>query len=108
MSEVAILALVFIGTLIAAIVIPQMLLRKAVPQVIKILRQHGAIDAEHAVRPEAVGLAQQSVWDRALKRRDYKPKALSGLLQIGVVDLNDEGKVFLSEAALARSPFKDV
>lgn len=107
MADVVLLSVVLIVTLLAAIVIPPRMLRKAVPQVINILREHGATDPEHAVRPDEVGLVQQSAWDRALKRRDYKPRALSGLLQIGVVDLNDEGKIYLNEAALAASAFKD-
>ena len=107
MSDAAILGFVIVSTLIAAVIIPPFLMRKAVPQVIKVLRDHGAVDAESAVNPNEVGLVQQSVWERALKRRDYKPKALSGLVQLGIISMNDEGKIFLDEAALAESPFKE-
>lgn len=107
MSETALFALIILATLVAALVIPHLMLRRAVPKVIKILRDHGAVDAEHAVQPEAVGLTPQTIFQRAMQRRDYKPRALMGLIQIGVVALCDDGSVYLSETALARSVFKD-
>ena len=108
MSDAAFLAVIIGVTLLAALVIPQLLLRRAVPQVISILREHGATSAATAVRADEVGLAAQSIWERALKRRDYKPKALMGLVQLGVVEISDDGGVYLDEAALAASVFKDL
>ena len=106
MSDTVFLVLVLIGLLAAALIIPHMLLRAAVPRAIKILREHGAVDAENAVSIQGAGLAPQTLWERAFRRRDYKAKALMSLIQLDIVQLRDDGKVYLSEIALATSIFR--
>ena len=83
--------------------VPQWLLRSAIPKVVRILREHNATEPARAVLPAEVGLVEKAVWERAFKRRDYKPKALLALLHIGVVRQDNDGKVYLCEQALAKT-----
>lgn len=39
--------------------------------------------------------------ERMMRRRDYKPQALDALMQIGVVKVTEDGKLYLSEEKLA-------
>ena len=78
MSDVTLFAILVVVLLAVIIVLPQILLRAAIPKVVRILRQHDAVDPEHAVLAQDVGLARSSPVDRAFKPRDYKPKAYSG------------------------------
>ena len=108
MSDAAILGFVLLATLIAAVVIPHLMLKAAIPEVLKRFRERGALTKARAVSAEELGLVQQSIWERALRRRDYKPKALMGLIQLDVVKIDDDGNLYLSEEALAESVFKDM
>jgi len=107
MSDVTLFAILVVVLLAVIIVLPQILLRAAIPKVVRILRQHDAVDPEHAVLAQDVGLARSSLVDRAFKPRDYKPKALLGLIQLEIVHVTDDGRVYLDEAALANSAFRD-
>tara|TARA_B100000676_G_scaffold311913_1_gene383739 strand:- start:1165 stop:1491 length:327 start_codon:yes stop_codon:yes gene_type:complete len=103
MSEtVFIILAVIVGALIVFL-IPQLLMRAAVPKVIAILREHRADCAERAVAAVDVGLAQRGIFERAFRRRDYKPRALMGLIQIGVVALDDDGNIYICEEELAKT-----
>ena len=91
MSDSVILFATLGGLVLMALVIPQMFMRAGATQVVHILREHGAIDAQHAVLPIDVGLAPQPIWKRALKARNYKPKALGAFVQLGIVGQTDDG-----------------
>ena len=103
MSNTVLLVLTFIAMVLIALILLKWLLSRAVPHVIRILREHGAVDVEHAVLAADVGLAGQSVWERALKRRDYKPKALLAMIRADIVKTDDEGRVYLCEEMLAKT-----
>lgn len=107
MSDSTILIVTLIGLVLLALVIPQMFIRSAGTQVVRILREHGATNETGAVLPLDVGLAPQPIWERALKRRDYKPKALGVFVQLGIVAQTDEGAVYLQEAKLEKTMWRD-
>ena len=107
MSETGLLIFVLITLGIVAFFLPQYFLRKAGFEVVKILREHGAVDEDHGVFAKDVGLEQQSIFERALKRRDYKPKALEGFIYLGIVGVGDDGRVFLRPEELQKSVWRD-
>jgi hypothetical protein len=41
-----------------------------------------------------------------MQRRDYKPHALNALMQVGVIQATEDGKLYLSEAKLAEIGFE--
>ena len=107
MSETGLLIFVLITLGIIAFFLPQYFLRKAGFEVVKILREHRAVDEDHGVFAKDVGLEQQSIFERALKRRDYKPKALEGFIYLGIVGVGDDGRVFLRPEELQKSVWRD-
>ena len=74
---------------------------RPVPKVIRIFRENNAVGPKNAKTIEELGLKPRSVFERAFRMRDYKPRALQILMRIEVVDLTEEGKVYLAEDKLA-------
>ena len=107
MNETALLWLLLIGMLAIGFVLPQLMVRFSAPKVVRILREHGATDAEHAVLAADMGLAEKTMWERAFRRRDFKPKALLAMIHLGVVRQDHDGKVYLCEEELAKTVWKD-
>ena len=107
MSDVTLFVVLVVVLLAVVILLPQLLLRAAIPKVVRILREHDATNADSAVLAQDVGLPSASFVERSFKPRDYKPKALLGLIQLEIVHVTDDGRVYLDEAALSGSPFRD-
>ena len=83
-------AYLLIGLLIvAAFVLPGLLMNRAIRAVIRILRQKGAVDAEHAQTAEELELAPKPYLQRVFSRKDYKPRALDG--SVVLPQLRDSG-----------------
>ena len=82
-------------------VIPRWLIRRAARQVIKIFRAQNATESKNARTIDELGLRPPGVMERMMRRRDYKPQALNALMQMGVVKVTEDGKLYLSEEKLA-------
>jgi hypothetical protein len=44
------------------------------------------------------------MFERALRMRDYKPRALQFLMSVTIIDTTEEGKVYLDEDKLLQAP----
>jgi len=86
--------------------IPRWLMKRAAHQVIKIFRRHNATGSKSACTVDELGLRPPGMLERMMRRRDYKPQALNLLIQAGVIQANEEGKLYLSEARLAEIGFE--
>ncbi len=78
-------------------VLPRLLLRRAILQVIRIFRDSHSLCSETPKTANELGLASQSMMDRLFRPRDYKPYALQLLVRSGMVRLSGEGKMCLLE-----------
>ena len=107
MSDWAIIIILIILFLLAIFVLPQLMIARAVPRVIKIFRNGDAVGIRNAKSVEALGLQPKSIAERMMRLRDYKPRALDFLIQINVVQMTDEGKVYLSEEMLANTRWRN-
>ena len=96
----------FICFLILLLVIPTLMTRRALNTVLKIFKQHGALDAESAMTLDALGLTPPTFAQRIMKTRDYKPRALYFLKKIDVVQTTADGKIFLAKEKLLSSGIK--
>jgi len=85
--------------------IPRWLVKHAARQVIKIFRAHNATDSKTARTVDELGLRPLGMLERMMRRRDYKPQALTALMQAGIVKTTEDGKVYLSEDKLAEFGF---
>jgi hypothetical protein len=89
--------------LLGLFIIPRWLMKRAARQVIKIFRQHNATDSKTARTIDELGLRPPGVLERMMRRRDYKPHALNALMQAGIVQVTEDGKLYLSEARLGET-----
>jgi len=87
--------------LVGLFIIPRWLMRRAARQVIKIFRENNATDSKHARTIDELGLRPPGVLDRMMRRRDYKPHALTALMQADIIKATEDGKLYLSEEKLA-------
>jgi hypothetical protein len=91
---------------LAFFVIPRWLMRRAARQVIKIFRKQNATDGKTARTIDELGLRPPGMLQKLGRRRDYKPQALNVMLQMGIVQVTEEGRLYLSEAKLAELGFE--
>ena len=100
--EIVLLILLF---LVIIVFLPMMLNKRAVFQVIQIFKQHGALDADSAKSIIELKLTKPTLKDRMMRFRDYKPAALESLIQVGVVQGTEDGRLFLLEERLTGTKF---
>ena len=101
------MVILLIGTfIVVALVLPQFLVMRTVPKVIRIFRQNNAVGAKNAKAVEELGLKQRSIIENVLRRRDYKPRALQLLLSTNIVQMTEDGKFYLDEENLAMTKWR--
>ena len=98
--EAVLLILIF---LVLLIIVPYMMNKHAVIQVVKRLRQLQSLDIDSAKTVYELGLQTPSFRERLFRFRDYKPSALQGLIQAGIVQMTEDGRLYLSEEKLKNS-----
>lgn len=103
MNEVALIVLLIIVAIVAIFVIPQWFIKRSIPKVIKIFRENRAIDIKNAKTVNELGLRPYSMLERLFRRRDYKQYALNALVQAGIIQKTEDGKLYLSEEKLGES-----
>jgi hypothetical protein len=103
MYDWAIIIILIIVMLAALFILPQLMVARAVPKVIKIFRNHGAVGIKNAKTVGELGLQPKGLMDRMMRPRDYKPRALQLLTHINVVQMTEEGKIYLSEQDLMKT-----
>jgi hypothetical protein len=87
--------------LVLVFLIRNWLFKRAVFQVIAILRRERSTCTERSKTPDELGLAPPGLFERFGKTRDYKPYALKALIQAGAVRTTEDGRVCLAEENLA-------
>ena len=103
MSNTAVLVLLIVMLIAAAIFIPRFRMKRAISQVIQALREHNAIGPKNAKTIDELGLSPRSFMEGMFRGRDYKPYALDSLTKSEIIKITEEGKLYLSEAALEMS-----
>ena len=104
-------ALIIIGILIllvgTALWLSRILMAKAIRSLIGTLREAGATSSASARTAEELNLRPKSTLRDFRVLRDYGPYALQILIRAGVVEVTEDGKLFLSEERLAMSRWSD-
>jgi len=100
--EIVLLIIIF---LVVIVVLPMMLNKRAVTQVIQIFRNHGALNPESAKTLQELKLTKPTFKDRMMRFRDYKPAAVESLIQVGVVQGTEDGRLYLLEEKLKGTKF---
>jgi len=103
MSSVILIVLIIVLALLALFVIPQWRLRRAIRQVIRILREHNAVDIKNAKMVDELGLRPRRMLEGMFKGRDYKQYAVSALMKAEIIQTTEDGRLYLSEDKLIAS-----
>ena len=101
--DILIIILLIIIALVAMFVVPQWRLKRAIPQVIRIFREKSAIGIKNAKTVDELGLRTQGMAVQIFKRRDYKQYALSALMRAEIIQMTEDGRLYLSEEKLSES-----
>lgn len=92
-----------IVALAAWLFVPTYMMKRAMPKVIEVFRRSNAVGILNAKTLDELGLGRKAIWKRMMGRRDYKPRAMDFLVQVGIIQMTDDSKVYLSEADLAKA-----
>ena len=91
--------LLFIGVVLV-LLIPSTMLKLSVSVVVKEFRRQKAISSEHTISKTELGIISQTGINRFVNRRDYKAQALQALVQAEIVQVTEEGRLYLLEEKL--------
>ena len=106
MSDIAIIVLLVVTMIVAMIGLPVIFMRRAIPAVIRIFREHNAIKANAAKTPDELGFKSRTILERMWKPRDYKTQALQLLRNADIIKMTEDGKLYLSEEDLMSSRWR--
>ena len=106
MSDTTIIVILVVLMLFVMFVLPQLLLRRAIPSVIRIFRQGKAVGIENAKTVEELGLKPKSMAQAIFRGREYKITALQVLRNANIIQGTEDGKLYLSEKDLSSSKWK--
>ncbi len=99
----AVFGLVLCMVLVLTFVARGMLLRRAVLQVLAMLRARHSRCSEYPKSLDELGLRPRDFIARLTRTRDYKPDALRALVKIGAVRITQDERVCLIEENLAKT-----
>jgi len=102
-ETIIIIVLLFALLLVAMFMVPRWRLRRAIRQVIKIFREHNAIGIKNAKMIDELGLRPRGMMEGMFKGRDYKPYAINTLRKAEIIQMTEDGKLYLSEDKLLAS-----
>jgi len=103
MNDVLFIILLIVIAGLAVLLIPQWRLKRAIPQVIRIFRDHNAVDIKNAKTGDELGLRPRTMVQQILTGRDYKLDALRVLTEADIIQMTEDGRLYLSEEKLADS-----
>ncbi len=99
--------LFWVGMAIAFILVvffvPQWILVRNIPKVIRIFRKFNAINPKTALTVEELGLKPKPMLERMFRRRDHKPRALQFMLRTAMVEVTEDGKLYLDEEKISQT-----
>lgn len=106
-GDTIILILLLIVLLFILFVLPQWSLRRAIPALIQLFRQHKALSPKDAKTMDELGLKQRSLAQAILRGQDYRVTALQILRNANIVRATDDGRLYLSEEDLQQSRWRN-
>lgn len=93
------LTILFLALLL---ILPVVLTRRAVRQVIDIFKKKQAVGSVNAKTIDDLGLRPLTFRQRLLRARDYKPRAMNALMEAKIIQSTEDGRLYISEENLAK------
>ena len=106
MNDTLMVIILIIVFVVVALVLPQFMVMRSAPKVIRIFREKDAVGEKKAKAMEELGIKQRSMIENVLRRRDYKPRALQLLLSANIVQMTEDGKLYLDEESLSMTKWR--
>ena len=103
MNDILVIALIIIAIIAGMLGIPYLMMRRAVGHVIKIFQRNNALDAKTAKTIDELGLSPRTMLQNMFRTRDYKPQALNFLMKGEIIQITEDGKLYLLEERLGAS-----
>ncbi len=103
MTDVLLIILMIVIAGVVIIFLPQWRIRRKIPRVILIFREHNAIGIKNAKTSDELGIRLPNMLEGILTRRDYKRYALSSLIKAEIIQMTEDGRLYLSEEKLITS-----
>ena len=103
MNDILVIALIIIAIIAGMLGIPYLMMRRAVGRVVRVFQRNFAIDAKSAKTIDELGLSPRTMLQSMFRTRDYKPQALNFLMKAEVIQITEDGKLYLSEERLGAS-----
>ncbi len=104
--------LFWVGMVIAFILVvffvPQWILVRNIPKVIRVFRNFNALNPKTAQTIEELGLNPKPMLERMFRRRDHKPRALQFMLRVAMVEVTEDGKLYLNEEKLVQTRWRNL
>jgi hypothetical protein len=100
MEGILALSILILIAFVAIVYIPVVMTKRAMVKVIRIFCRHNAVGVRKAKTIDELGLRPPDFFQRLLKPRDYKPYALQVLKQTGIVEMTNDGKLYINENKL--------
>lgn len=103
MAEIGKVLLIIAFVIIAfggGLYIRTFLTRRAIFKVIEIFYEHDALGMNSAKTLQELGLERPDFLQRMTKPRDYKQNALQILIKEGIVNVDEDGSVYMIEEKL--------
>ncbi|MFC1915092.1 hypothetical protein ACFLW4_00105 [Chloroflexota bacterium] len=92
--------------ILAVFVIPQLMLMRNIPKVIRMFRERNAIGEKNARTMEELGLLTKPLYKRMFSRRDYKAQAMQFMIRTSLIEITEDGKLYINEDNLYRTKWR--
>lgn len=100
MSETLYIIIIIALLLLAIIVLPNVLTKRAMRLVIKTFRDNNALSNRTAKSIKQLKLEPRSFLMNMIMPRDYKQRAMQYLMKANIIRTTDDGRVYLSQETL--------
>jgi hypothetical protein len=106
MNETLTIVILIVVALLVLFFIPRFMMMRAISKVISIFLQNSALSDKSAKTIDELGLRPPSFMQRIGRFRDYKPHAVEMLRRADIIQMTEDGRLYLSEEKLALSKLR--
>ena len=96
----------FVISILAVVFVSRFMINRAIRSVILLFRQYDAVTVRSARTIDELGLKPKSMAGMLLRPRDYKLTTLQILMNASIIQMTEDGRLYLAEDQLETSRWK--
>jgi hypothetical protein len=100
-ADILLILLLIMMIIFSIFFMPAWMIRRNTSKVIAIFRKKNAIGIKNAKTASELGITPRSFLENFGRLRDYKPKVLEFLIRSNVVNVTEDGKLYITDESLA-------